>query len=163
MLYSIAKKLGLRREIQKIKKMRKEASKETYSSSEDWYSCSLLASNSSLDKDRRHTVRKEINKLDHAVKNNIKDYNDQYDHAIDNEPTLDNSSFNLSIFTRDPLPVVTVSLRGGKKHRANLAASITCLWDSGATKSMIKRRHTKHYERKMRSNRVTYSIAAGVY
>ena len=28
---------------------------------------------------------------------------------------------------------------------------------------MIKRRHTKHYERKMRSNRVEYSTAAGVY
>ena len=95
--------------------------------------------------------------------NNIRDYNDQYNDAIDNEPTLDNSSFNLSRGTRYPLPVVTVSLRGGKKHRATLAAVITCLCDGGATDSMIKRRHTKHYEHKMRSNRVKYSIAAGVY
>ena len=28
---------------------------------------------------------------------------------------------------------------------------------------MIKRRHTKHYERKMRSNKVEYSTASGVY
>ena len=113
MLYSIAKKLGSRREIQKIKKMRKEASKETYSSSEDWYSCSSLASNSSLNNYRRHAVRKEINKLDHVVTNNIKDYNDQYNDAID-KPTLDNSSFNLFSGTRYPLPVVTVYLRGGR-------------------------------------------------
>ena len=94
---------------------------------------------------------------------NIKDYNYQYNDAIDNEPTLDNSSFNLSRGTRYPLTVVTVSLQGGKKHRATVVAGITCLWDSGATKSMIKRRHTKHYECKMRSNRVEYSTDAGVY
>ena len=45
MLYSIAKKLGSRREIQEINKIRKESSKETYSSSEDWYSASSLARN----------------------------------------------------------------------------------------------------------------------
>ena len=47
MLYSIAKKSGSRRGIQNIKKIRKEYSKETYSSSEDWDSDSSLASNSS--------------------------------------------------------------------------------------------------------------------
>ena len=45
-LYSIAKKSGSRREIQKIKKISTEASKETYSSSEDWNSRSSLARNS---------------------------------------------------------------------------------------------------------------------
>ena len=95
--------------------------------------------------------------------NNIKYYNNQYNDAIDNYPTLDNSSFNLSSGTRYPLPVLTVSLQGGKKHRATVVANITCLWDSGATNSMIKRRHTKHYERKMRFNRVEYSTDAGVY
>ena len=53
MLYSIAKKSYLRREIQNIKKIRKEASKETYSSSEDWYSYSSLASDSGRDKEIR--------------------------------------------------------------------------------------------------------------
>ena len=57
--------------------------------------------------------------------NNIKDYNDQYNDDIDNERTLDNSSFNLSRDTRDPLPVVTVSLRGGKKHKSTLVAGLT--------------------------------------
>ena len=95
--------------------------------------------------------------------NNIKDYNDQYNDAIDNEPTLDDDGFNLSIGTRDPLTVVTVSIRGGKKHRETVVAGLTCSWDSGATGSMIKRRHTEHYERNMRSNRVEYSTAAGMY
>ena len=47
MLYIIAKKSGSRREIQKFKNIRKEASKDTYSSSEYWDSDSLLDSNSS--------------------------------------------------------------------------------------------------------------------
>ena len=95
--------------------------------------------------------------------NNIKYYNGKYNYAIDNEPTLDNSSSSLSRGTRYPLPVVTVSLQGGKKHRATIVAGITCLWYSGATVSIIKSLHTKHYERKMRSNRVEYGTAADVY
>ena len=76
-----------------------------------------LSVDSDQEEKRQPTENKEINKLDQVVTNNIRDYNDQYNDAIDNEPTLDNSSFNLSSGTRDPLPVVTVSLRGGKKHR----------------------------------------------
>ena len=37
------------------------------------------------------------------------------------------------------------------------------LWDSGATKSTIKRRHTKTYESKTSSNKVEYSTDAGTY
>ena len=48
-------------------------------------------------------------------------------------------------------------------HRATTVAGLTCLWDSGATYIMIKILHTKHYERKMWSNKVEYSTAAGVY
>ena len=40
---------------------------------------------------------------------------------------------------RTPLPVVTVSLRGDKKHRATIIASLTGLWDIGATNIMIER------------------------
>ena len=76
------------------------------------------------DKDRRPSGRKEINKLDHLLTKNIKDYNDQNNEAIDNEPKLDNSSFNLSSSSRDPLPVVTVSLQGGKKHVATTVAGL---------------------------------------
>ena len=124
-LYIIAKKSGPCREIQRIKKIRKEVSKDTYYSSEDWDSNSLLSRNNIRDKERRPAGRKEINKLCHAVTKNIKDYNYQYNDAIDNELTLDNSSFNLSSDNRDTLPVVTVSLRGGKKHRETVVAGIT--------------------------------------
>ena len=69
----------------------------------------------------------------------MKDYNDQYNDIIDNDQTLDNGSFSLSSGTRDPLPVVTVSLRGGKKHISTVVAGLIYLWYSGATDSMIKR------------------------
>ena len=104
-----------------------------------------------------------MNKLYHAVTDNLKNYNDQSNEAINSEPKFDNSSFNLSSVTCYPLSVVTVSLQGEKKHRETVVASLTCLWDSGYTNSMIKIQHTKHYERKMRSNRVDYITAAGVY
>ena len=97
------------------------------------------------------------------MSNNIKDYNNQNNEAIDNEPTLHNSGFSLSRGNSDPLPVVTVSPQGGNKHRATIVAGLTCLWYSGATDSMIKRQHMKHYERKMRSKRVEYSTASCVY
>ena len=94
---------------------------------------------------------------------NLNKYKDQSNKAIDNESTFDNSSFILSSGTSDLLPVVTVYLRGEKKNREAVVSGLTCLWDSEATDSMIKRRHNKHYERRMRSNRVEYSTAASVY
>ena len=87
------------------------------------------------------------------MNNNTKTNKDQRDDVIGNDPKFD-SSFNLSSGTKDPLPVVTVSLRGGKKYTATDASGIICLWDRGATNSMIKRRHTTFYERKMWSNKV---------
>ena len=77
--------------------------------------------------------------LDHKVTNNPNNCNDKNNEAIDNEPTLDNSSFSLSSGTSGPLPVVTVSLRGGKKQRETIVYGLTYLWDSGTTDSMIKR------------------------
>ena len=76
---------------------------------------------------------------------------------------FDTNSFNLFNGTSKPLPVVTVSLRVEKKHRSITVAGITCSWDSGDTDSTMNRKHTKHYERKMRSNKVEYITAAGVY
>ena len=102
--------------------------------------------------------------LDHVVTDNLQNYKYQSNETINSEPTFDTSSFNLSSGNIDPLPFVTFSLQGGNKHRATHVASITCLWDSGATNSkMIKRRHTNHYECKIRSKRVDYSTASGMY
>ena len=54
--------------------------------------------------------------LYHVVTENLKKDKDQSNEAIKNEPTFDNSGFKLSSVTSNPLPVVTVSLRGGKKQ-----------------------------------------------
>ena len=97
------------------------------------------------------------------MKNNLNNYNNQNNESIDNEPTVDNCSFSLSRGTSDPLLVITVSLRVGKKHRATIVSGLTCLWCSRATDIMIEIQRTKHYERKMWSNRVEYNTAAGVY
>ena len=58
------------------------------------------------------------------MNDNIKKNKDQRNDAIENEPNFDNS-FNLSSGTRDLLPIVTVSILGGKKHRATTVAGIT--------------------------------------
>ena len=42
-------------------------------------------------------------------------------------------------------------------------AGLTCLWYSRYTDRMIKIRYNEYYERKMRSNKVEYSTASGVY
>ena len=74
---------------------------------------------------------------------NLKNYKDHSNEAIHSEPKFGPSSFNLSSGTRDPLPVVIVSLRGGNKHISTVVSGLTCLWDSGATNIMINRKHTK--------------------
>ena len=55
---------------------------------------------------------------------NIKKNKDQHNDAIENEPKFD-SNLNLSSGTKYPLPVVTVSLRGGKKHISMIVAGLT--------------------------------------
>ena len=77
-----------------------------------------------------------MNKLDHVVTNNIKNKY-QCNDAIEYEPKYDNKS-SLSSGTKDPLTVVTVSLRGGKKHRETIIASLICLWGIRATVRVIK-------------------------
>ena len=94
-----------------------------------------------------------MNKLDHVVNNNLKTTKDQLNEANDNEPTFDTNSFYLPSGTSKPLPVVAVSLRGDKKHRTTTVDGLTCLWDSGSTDRMINRKHIKHYEHKMWSDK----------
>ena len=168
MLYIIAKNSGLHRELKKIKKIRAKYSNKIWNSSSDYSSydsdsSSSPARDSSWDTYRRPAGRKEMKKLDHVVNNNLKTTKDQFNEAIEYEPIFDYNSFNLSSDARKPLPVVTVSLIGVKKHRATNVADLTFLWDSGATYSMINRKHTKHYERKIWSNKVEYITPSGVY
>ena len=153
MLYSIDNKSSSRCELKNIKKIKAKASKkfDDYSSDSSRnksYYDSSLSSGSDWDEERQPAERREINRSDHVVTNNIKTNSYQRYDAMENEPKFENS-FNLSRGTKKILPVVTVSLRGGKKKIAMTAAGLICLWDSGVTNSMIKRRHTKYYERKM--------------
>ena len=158
MLLSMENKYSSHHEIKKIKKIKYKSSKKiSYSRSDisisDSDSYSSLSSESEWEKPRQTTELKEINKLYHIVTNNTKKNKNQHNDAIEYEPNFDNT-FSLSRGTKYPLPVVTVSLRGGNKQTVRIITSLTCLWDIRATDRMIKRRHTKPYERKIHSNKV---------
>ena len=66
-----------------------------------------------------------MNRLDHVVTENLKNYKEQSNEAINSEPKFHTSSFDLYSGTRNNLPVATVSLRGGNKHRATTVAGLT--------------------------------------
>ena len=102
-----------------------------------------------------------MSKLYHIVTNNIKNKY-QCNDAIEYVMNL-NNEFCLSSGTKDPRTVLTVSLRGGNKHRETIISGLTCMWDSGATGRIIKSLNTKNYERKMCSNKVEYITAIGPY
>ena len=128
-IYSIAKKSILSHELKNINKIRDNSSKKRYdyssnSSSEESYSESSLSRDMDCDKQSRPYGRKEINRLDHSVTDNIKTNKYQRNDANENDPKFD-SSFNLSSGTKDPLPVLTVSLQGGKKHISMTVAGLT--------------------------------------
>ena len=149
MLYSIVKKSGSLREVNKIKNIKPKASeKRSYSIRYsfriglDYYSS--LSTDSDLDEDIQPTELKEINRLYNVLINNIKKNNNQHNDAIENEPKF-NNIFSLSIGTKDPLPVVTFSIRGGKKQISSMVDGLTLLWNSRATNSVIKIKHTKNY------------------
>ena len=98
MLYNISKKSGSCHEIKNIKKIRAKASNNSCDSSSDSFSDDLdydssLASDGSWYTHRQPTVRKNINKLDHVVTDNLKTTKDQLNEAINNEPNFDTDSF----------------------------------------------------------------------
>ena len=93
MLYSITKKSGSRRELNKIKKIKaKDSKKLIYSSSDSLssYLDSPLYSDSEWDEPIQPTEHKEINKLYHLVTDNIKKNKNQRNDAIKNEQKFDN-------------------------------------------------------------------------
>ena len=96
------------------------------------------------------------------VTDNIRKNKNQHNYSIENEPDFDHK-FSLSRRTKDLLPVVTVRIREGKKQREKMIEVLTCLLDSGATDIMIEIKHDKHYEHRMRSNKVEYITASGTY
>ena len=112
MLYSIIKKSGPRNEIMNIRA--KYSKKSRYysrgSSSDDTESNSSQGIYSIRDTHRSPDGCKVMNILDHLVTRNLKTNKYQSNEAIDNKTSSNNSKFNLSCGTSDPLPVVTVYL-----------------------------------------------------
>ena len=166
-LFCTAKKSGSCHEINNINKIEAKASKKrsyssSNSSSSDSYSHSYLYSDSERDELRQPTEREEINKLHQVVIDNIKKNKNQHNDPIEYEPKFDNI-FILFTGTKDPLTVVTVSLRGGNTQRETILAGLTCLWDSRANTIMIQRQPTKPYGNNIRYNKVEHSTAIGTY
>ena len=114
-IFSISKKTVSCREINKINNIKAVSSKNhrddsSNSSSDDLDCDSSLSSYSDSDEYRRPSGRKEINRLNRVVTNNVNKNKDQHNDAIYNNPTFDINIFNSSISTKDPLLLVTVSL-----------------------------------------------------
>ena len=139
------------------------AKNDEYSSKNGSISDSDSCLLSDSDQDRRQAAkRKDTNKLDHIVTNKIK-IKDQCNDAITYDPKFGNV-FSLSTdYNKDTLPIVTVNLIKVNKNRANTIAVLTCLLYRGATYITINRKHTRPYERIMRSNKVKYSMLKGPY
>ena len=79
------------------------------------------------------------------------------------EPKSD-ITYNLFICpTKYTFSVLAVSLRGRKKSISMIVSGMKCLWNSLTTNSIIKRKHTQPYECNICSNKIKYSIAAGLY
>ena len=78
---------------------------------------------------------------------------------VHNELKFSNQSdhFKLSI------PATTVSVCEGKKSRGIHMAGLICLWDSGASDSMIKKLYVRKLLEKFRKNKQEYDTAAGIY
>ena len=83
----------------------------------------------------------------------MKKNKNQHNDAIEHELKFDHT-FSLYEGNKELLQVVAISLRGGKKQREMMIYGLTCLWDSGATDNMIKRKHNKYYECRIQSNKL---------
>ena len=102
-----------------------------------------------------------MKKLDHVVTNNINNKN-QCNYTIEYDPKFDSKS-SLSSGTKDPLPVVSVSILGDKKKRVTIISSLPSMFYIRSTNCMIKSQHTKPYKFKMHSNNVEYRTCTGKY
>ena len=162
MLYRMAKKTGSRKELSKVKTI--ITKKRFNSSSRSSYSSS--GSDSSLPPDSEWEIEEpiimETNRLDHVVSSNVKYYNKLND-VVANELKFDINPSLADIPVKEPQPLVTIILIGGKKSRNTLLYGLTCLWHSRDSGSIIKRKNIKKYKSKLISNKAKYSTASGPY
>ena len=61
----------------------------------------------------------------------------QVNDAINNELEFDMIHSLSNNNVQDPLTIVNIRIRFGKKSRQTLNSGLTCLWDSGYTYSML--------------------------
>ena len=151
----------------KIKKIKDKASSNHSYSSRNIYisesdSDSSLSGDSEWEELIHPTECNETNNLDHVVTFNIENNKNQHNYVIEYLPKFGNT-FSLYIGTKDPIQLVTASLRREKKQRITMIAILTFLWYRRATDSMTKRWPTKHYERNIHYNKMGYSKSTGTY
>ena len=73
---------------------------------------------------------------------NVNKYN-QVNDVIDTTLKFDSKPSLGDIPVKDPQQLVTIRLRGGKRSINTLGSDMTCLLDSIASSSMLKRKHIK--------------------
>ena len=87
----------------------------------------------------------------------------QVNDAINNELEFDMIHSLSNNNVQDPLTIVNIRIRFGKKSRQTLNSGLTCLWDIGYTNNMISCKHINHYNTKLRTINVKYITGAGLY
>ena len=87
-----------------------------------------------------------MNKLSNDVRNEL-----MYKFSVD------------KIGSEGTLPLTIVNVHKGKKAREIHAAGLTCLWDGGASHSIISYDYVKKFKSKFRRNVTTYDTAGGEY
>ena len=80
----------------------------------------------------------------HVLITNIN--HNQVNDAIYNELKFDGSNNLVNNTVEDSLTILTIMLRGGKYSRQTFKSGLTCLYNSGATDSMIKLMHIHIYK-----------------
>ena len=85
----------------------------------------------------------KINLLDKIINNDLKNEKLMYD--IHNELKFSAQSDNFKL----PIPITTLRVCKGKKLRGIHVTGLTCLWDSGASDSMIKKLMIINFEKSL--------------
>ena len=92
---------------------------------------------------------------------NIK--NNQINDIVEKKLKFYSSNSLVNNNVQDTLPILTISLRGGRKSRYALKSGLKRLWYSGSTDSMIECKYINLYKPKIRDNKVKYSTSDGPY
>ncbi len=61
------------------------------------------------------------------------------------------------------LPLTIINVHKGKRAREIHAAGLTCLWDGGASHSIINYSYVKKFKSKFRKNETIYDTVGGEY